>query len=64
MVRTFDLYCIAFGIVSDIECLHKIIFTLGSVFQSFWKKIIFSKNVTFLILDGCLSNCTKVYILR
>ena len=36
------------GIVSDIECFHKIIFTLGSVLQSLWKNVVFSKNFTAL----------------
>ena len=53
------------GNVSEIGCLHKIIFTLGIVFQSFWSKLIFSKKmVTFFILDGCLQQCNLVNLLK
>ena len=36
--------CTAFGIVSDIECLHTTMFTLGSVVQSFYKNLHFPKK--------------------
>ena len=38
------LLSIVFGIVSDIECLHTILFTLGTVFQLFKRNLLFSKN--------------------
>ena len=46
-------------------CLHKIIFSLGSVFQSFWKKFILSKKCDiFFIFDGCLQPCSLVNVLK
>ena len=42
-----------FGIVSDINCLHTIIFTLDTVYHSFYKNRIFSKKiVTFVVVDS------------
>ena len=50
----FLLYSIAFGIMSDIKCLHQIIFTGDTVFQSLWKNLTFSNNCDIFILDECL----------
>ena len=47
--------------MSDIECLHKIIFSLGSVNRS-GKILYFPKNVTFFNLDGCLQPCSLVNV--
>ena len=55
---------IAFGTVSVIECLHKIISTLGSAFNRSGKILNFPKNVTFLILDACLQPCSLVNVLK
>ena len=61
----YSLWYIAFDIVSDIECLHKIIFTLGNVFKWFWKNLIFSKTYDiFFYLDGCLQPCGLVNVLK
>ena len=36
----------------------KIIFSMGTIFQSFWKNPIFSKCVTFMSLNGCFQPCS------
>ena len=47
-----------------VECLHTITFNLGTVFQSDWKNLRFSKNVTFIILGGSLQTCSLVNVLK
>ena len=47
-------FVILYSILPDIECCHTIVFTVGTVFQSFQKNLIISKIAAFFILDGCL----------
>ena len=58
------LILLTFGIASDIECLYTIIFSLVSIFQSFWKNLIFSKKCDIFDFGGLFtalqfSICTK-----